>query len=428
MKKNSYFLSILLVLLIACKKDEKGKEIQIQSIKIDFEEASIMVGASLKLIASHNPNNAVKPDYEWTSDNIDVVEVSSEGEVNAKSVGNAIVTVKEKKSNLTARSKITVLPITSTSIKLNTINLNLAIGENHTLTFIIEPSNATSKEVTWTSLDNNIATVSNSGEVSAIGVGETIIEVKSKDGKSKAECAIKVNPILISSLSLEKSNIILTVGEQEKISVSILPNNATNKTLNWTSSNPLIASVSQLGDIRGLSKGICIISVKSSDGHAQASAIVNVIEDIKYDKMIFENLKSDLLNEAIAYNELKGNNLGEELKARETIYTIEIASDVSTNRLTTRNGGMATFNLLSVPSGNITRINSNFSYNIVPNSKVDGSRWLTINFFEKTWEISFTFGFKKTYKYSENVQLTELKKLIDEDIERQRKYVMTGGI
>ncbi|MBA7554575.1 hypothetical protein ES705_47199 [subsurface metagenome] len=108
------------------------------------------------------------------------------------SIGEATITVSSLENKaLTASCEVTVDPIQVTGISLDIKNIELLIGEEHTLTYIITPDNATNQQVTWLSSDNNVATVDNSGKVKAISVGETQITVKTNNLITDV-CVVKV--------------------------------------------------------------------------------------------------------------------------------------------------------------------------------------------------------------------------------------------
>ena len=177
-------------------------------------------------------------------------------------------------------------PISVESVSLNLTSLTLEIGESDTLIATVLPENADDKTVTWTSLNPEIATVSN-GLVTAIKEGATSIVVTTTDGGKTAICTVIVTTpepepeptIQVQSVSLNTSTLSLTIGQTDTLVATVLPENATDKSVTWTSLNPEIATVSN-GLITAIAEGATSIVVTTTDGGKTAicTVIVNIPE------------------------------------------------------------------------------------------------------------------------------------------------------
>ena len=177
--------------------------------------------------------------------------------------------------------------IAVTGITLSQTALELMEGESATITATVSPSNATNKRVLWTS-DNPYVTVEN-GTISAHSRTQTrataptragstdiaIITATSDDGGKTAICKVTIlpKPIPVTDLLLNRSSIELTEGEQFTIKVSIVPANASDPTILWSSSNPSVASVSD-GIISAEKAGEAVISAKCGDIQRECSVKV----------------------------------------------------------------------------------------------------------------------------------------------------------
>lgn len=130
------------------------------------------------------------------------------------------------------------------SVSLNDSSVSLVVGETVQLRASIQPSNATEKDITWASSKQSVATVSNSGLVTAVAEGSATITA-SAGGKS-ATCSITVSKgvVAVTSVALNKTTLELTEGDSETLTATVKPDDATDKTVMWSSSNPMIASVS----------------------------------------------------------------------------------------------------------------------------------------------------------------------------------------
>ena len=163
-------------------------------------------------------------------------------------------------------------------ITLNKTALNLTIGASESLVETISPSNATNKNVEWTSSNTNVATVDTTGKVKAISTGSAIITVKTKDGAKVATCNVTVkNPVIsVTGVTLNKTALNLVTGASESLVATISPSNATNKDVKWTSSNTNVATVDTTGKVTGVSSGSATITVKTKDGAKVATCNVTV--------------------------------------------------------------------------------------------------------------------------------------------------------
>ena len=129
------------------------------------------------------------------------------------------------------------------SVSINPGSIEMVIGETSQLRASISPSNATEKNVSWTSSKQSVATVSESGLVSAVAEGTATITA-SVGGKS-GTCSVTVSKgvIAVASVELNKASLELIEGESETLTATVKPNDATDKTVTWSSSNATIATV-----------------------------------------------------------------------------------------------------------------------------------------------------------------------------------------
>lgn len=171
-----------------------------------------------------------------------------------------------------------------TSFTLNTTSLSLTSGDTFQAQIeSITPSDA-SKSLIWSTSDANVATVSESGSIKAVGVGSCIINAKSSlDNNVSASISISVSGISVTGISLNKTSTNLNVGAEEQLTATISPSDATNKNIVWSSSDSSIVSVDN-GLIKALQAGQVTISATSEDGNFSATCLVNVSSstNIKY--------------------------------------------------------------------------------------------------------------------------------------------------
>ena len=181
-------------------------------------------------------------------------------------------------------SKPVVIPVTS--VTLNKTKESLLKGKTTTLAATINPSNATNKGVTWSSSNNSVAIVDQSGKVTAVGKGTATITVTTKDGGKKATCTITVTeeskPVVIpvTSVTLNKTKESLLKGKTITLVATINPSNATNKGVTWSSSNNSVATVDQSGKVTAVGKGTATITVITKDGSKKATCTITVTEPV----------------------------------------------------------------------------------------------------------------------------------------------------
>ena len=149
----------------------------------------------------------------------------------------------------------------------------LKAGEEAVLSAIISPATATSKDVNWISADESVATVDINGKVTAVGSGETLIRVESKDGQFKSYCFASVSPVISQYLVVSAGYVSTTrlPGEAIQLNARVMPENTTAKNIVWTSSDISVAKVDSNGlVVFGEVAGTAIITA-SCDGYASGS-------------------------------------------------------------------------------------------------------------------------------------------------------------
>ena len=168
--------------------------------------------------------------------------------------------------------------VSVTEVGLNKTSTTLIEGETETLVATVMPENATDKSVVWESGNESAATVSQEGLVTAVGEGKATITVKTNDGGFSASCEVTVNKkvIAVTSVVLGNTELTLVEGEEEKLAVAVTPENATDKSVVWESSNTAVATVDQEGLVTAVGEGKATITVKTNEGGFSASCEVTV--------------------------------------------------------------------------------------------------------------------------------------------------------
>ena len=253
----------------------KMTETTISNVKLNKESLSLLKGTSETLKATVEYTGSVNKTITWKSSNNNVATVDSNGKVTGISAGVAIITATSSNGK-SVSCKVTITnPVAIDRVSLNQPTITIGKGGSTKLTVTISPSNATNKAITWKSSNNSVATVDNSGNIKGISIGEATITVTSNNGKM-ATCTVKVTePIQVTGISLNKTNVSIVEGTSVTLTATISPNNATNNKVTWTSGNNNIAKVDENGKVTGINVGEVIIAATSSNGR-QAKCVVKV--------------------------------------------------------------------------------------------------------------------------------------------------------
>jgi uncharacterized protein YjdB len=193
---------------------------------------------------------------------------------------------------------VTSIVIHSTSVSLNKTSDTLTVGGTDTLKAEILPNNTTNQAITWKSSDNTIATVDDTGNVTAVSAGTATITVTTADGSNTATCNITVtNPVVnVTSVSLNKTSDNLSVGDTDTLTATVLPDNATSQGVTWTSSDNSVVKVDSKGDITAIGTGTATIIVTTADGSNTAVCNITVTNPVVNVTSVSLNKTSDNLS------------------------------------------------------------------------------------------------------------------------------------
>lgn len=243
-------------------------------VSLSSSALKMKIGEKQTLTATIMPEGKTDGQIEWSSSDTDIAEVDAEGVVKTKAKGKATITVTTVDGRHTASCEIQVYqPVTS--LNLNNETLTLKTGETQQLIASISPSDADNKNVIWSSENENVASVDKEGRVTGVKSGQVWIYAESEDDETiKAGCYVTViQPV--TGLTLDKSSISFSqIGESEQLTAIVQPEDATNKDVNWTSSDQAVAIVSN-GLVVCSGFGAAVIYVTTVDGGYMATCVVN---------------------------------------------------------------------------------------------------------------------------------------------------------
>ena len=272
-----------------CSVSVTERIVPVTSITLDQTEITLEVGSTQTLTATVLPEDANDRTVTWSSSNKSVATVT-DGVVTATGEGTAII--KAHAGGKTASCTVTVphVYVPVESVSLNKTETAIAVGGMETLEVTLHPDNTDDRTVTWHSSDENVATVTD-GVVSAIAEGVAIITAQV--GNQSASCTVTVPHVNIpvESISLDKPAISIPEGGSEVLIATVLPENADIKTVNWSSSNESVATVTQNGKVVAIAEGTAIITAKSGDYTAECTVTVTPVD--KTNSAVIDDLQNE---------------------------------------------------------------------------------------------------------------------------------------
>ena len=295
----------------------------------------------------------------YTVQIIDAASLTIKALKAGKAIITATVAANGKHWTMKATCGVTVtVPVTG--VTLSQTELSLVKGATATLTATVVPSDATNKQVTWSSTNTAVATVKN-GIVTAVSGGNATITVTTEDGNHTATCEVVVTaPVPAASVTLSQTELILRKGATAKLAATVLPTDATNKKVRWSSNNTAVAIV-ESGTVAALSAGNATITVTTEDGNHTATCSVAVeatsaVEDAVFASVVVspnpfgEQLcitYGDLRGQYVLYNAQGVVVASEGLEDGETrINTASFTAGVYLLRLTAENGATKNYTVV----------------------------------------------------------------------------------
>ncbi|MFR0558794.1 Ig-like domain-containing protein [Pseudoscardovia radai] len=258
--------------------------VDVTSVTLDASSLSLTEGDTQTLTATILPTNATNKSLTWTSSDPSVATVSR-GVVTAVKAGTATITARSANGK-TATAAVTVTPkepqrVPVTIVSLTPNPLALTEGTSGQLKAAVLPTNATDKSLTWASSDPSVATVDANGTVTAVKAGTATVTATASNGV-KGEATVIVTAktpeiVDVTSVTLTPNPLALTTGKAGTLTAVVLPTNATDKTLTWTSSDPSVATVDANGLVTAVKAGTATVTATASNG-VKGEATVTVTD------------------------------------------------------------------------------------------------------------------------------------------------------
>ena len=252
-----------------CQVIVYAKTIAVTGIRLSETSIKLNKGENRTLKATVQPENATEKTVQWTSSDNAVATVDQDGTVTATGGGKA--TISATSGGVSASCSVDVyVPVTSISLSANLISL--AKGSFAVLTATVSPDDAMDKTVQWSSDNPAVATVDQNGKVTAVDVGKA--KITASAGGFSATCSIICISIPVSSVVLDKTILSLAKGSSEILKATVLPSDATDQAVKWSSDNPSIATVDQNGQVTAVNAGSATITATAGDHSATCQVSV----------------------------------------------------------------------------------------------------------------------------------------------------------
>lgn len=260
----------------------------VSSISLNYNYLEVEKNETAIIIANVEPNDATDKTVVWFSSNTAVATVDQDGNVKGISIGDAIVSA--SCGDQSASCTVRVVEAVS-SIRLSPTSMELSSDEEKTIIVSIEPKEAAARKVQWSSSDQTVVTVDENGRAKGVNSGNAIITA-SVGGKS-ATCSVDVI-VPVASLTLSPSSLELAIGDTQTIIATVLPDNATDKTVTWYSTNTKIVIVDNDGAVTGLRAGEA--TIYASVGVIMATCSIIVKDESPIISFADDKVKQWLIN------------------------------------------------------------------------------------------------------------------------------------
>jgi uncharacterized protein YjdB len=172
-----------------------------------------------------------------------------------------------------------------TSLTLNLESAEIEEGSSLQLTATVTPDNATDKSVTWSSSDASIATVDSNGKVTGVKVGTATITATTANGlTATCELVVKANVVECYGISLNLESAEVEEGSCIQLAATVTPDNATDKSVSWSTSDASIANVDSKGKVTGMKAGTAAITATTANGLTATCTVTVKAKAIEPDK------------------------------------------------------------------------------------------------------------------------------------------------
>mgnify|MGYP004671511879 CR=1 FL=1 len=232
-------------------------------ITFDKSTLEVPINETKKLTAKTNPAVSSST-ITWKSSDEEIASVDASGNVTGLQIGSATITA----TTDTGYSANCTINVTAPVKNMTFMQEEITIYKNDTakLELAVDPVNTTDK-ITYSSDYTYAATVSENGVVTAKNPGTVKITAKASSGVT-ATCTVKVidYPTIVTGVTLDQTKYDMKTGEVFKLNATVVPSNATDRSITWASTDSSVASVSEAGVVSAVGAGKAVITATSGNG------------------------------------------------------------------------------------------------------------------------------------------------------------------
>lgn len=269
----------------------------VESLTLNRTEITLQAGQSFDLVADIAPVDVDVRELKWSTSDNSVAAVGTDfngiASVLANSAGTAVIRVEARDgSGVYAECTVNVVEYADALCITDTMGnelqgLSMEPGDETTLHAKVLPEgfNAETLALTWATSNAGIVSVTDDGGLVAVAEGVSIISLAAGDGSGLfAACKVTVGSpedyVPVNYIGLQPEVMMLFVGESDRGTINLHPENATIPTILWHSSNPNVASVDETGLVTGLSTGTASVTATSLDGGVSMSIHITVSREV----------------------------------------------------------------------------------------------------------------------------------------------------
>jgi uncharacterized protein YjdB len=250
--------------------------VPVASVTVQPTTANLFVGQTTVLQATvTDANGTVVADrpVNWLSSNSLVATVSETGVLTAVAPGSATISASAGGKSGSASVVVTLVPVAS--VVLAPPAATVIAGQTTTLVPTIRDANGAqvTRPISWATNNSAVATVSSTGVVTAVAPGDATITATS-EGKS-GNATVTVVPVPVGTVTVTPATKSLVAGSTTTLAVVVKDANGTtvtNRVVTWSTSDPLVATVSPTGVVTAVAPGAATITA-TSEGKSDGSAI-----------------------------------------------------------------------------------------------------------------------------------------------------------
>lgn len=264
-------------LLATCTSAGITDSARVSSVAINPTQVTVAIGAVAPLTASVRDadGNQIVHSVVWTSSDTSIARVSTTGVVTARTLGTARIAATA--NGVSGTADVTVSPKAVSSVRIEPSTASIQVGgtvQLEALTFDADGELLPGRSVTWSSLNNSVATVSNNGLVTGVSQGAVTITATSEGRSANAAVTVQLRPVASVTVVPEKHT--LLVGDDVLLTATAFDVTGAPlvRTISWSSSATSTASVNSDGLVTAVTPGIALITAQTEGKSAAAEITV----------------------------------------------------------------------------------------------------------------------------------------------------------